>query len=310
MELGVLFVMVNDTYCWIIPYSQHCFLWNFVLYSRKAYLVHQYKKMLYLPWSYRITIDGNPISLKRICVLGLSSLKYCLKHRSSRFTTIPKADVYQIISPPPVKPEGTIGLHSVLLSVPPVKPEGTIGLHSVLLSVRPSVCLSVRPSHSFSGLFLAMLSHICMKVGSKLPYEELQIKFDFRHGWPTFSWLIALCSNFVFPDFSWLCFHISEWKLVASFHMKSYRSSSTFVTVDILFHELLLFVQNLFSRLFSTMLSYIWMKVGSKLPYEELQTKFDFRYGWPTFLWVIALCSKFVFRTFLGYAFTYLNESW
>ena len=26
-----------------------------------------------------------------------------------------------------------------------------------------------------------------------------------------------------FPDFSQLCFHISEWKLVASFHMKSYR---------------------------------------------------------------------------------------
>ena len=31
--------------------------------------------------------------------------------------------------------------------------------------------------------------------------------------------------------------------------MKSYRSISTFVMVDILFHELLPFVQNLFSRL-------------------------------------------------------------
>ena len=27
---------------------------------------------------------------------------------------------------------------------------------------------------------------IGMKVGSKLPYEALQIKFDFRHDYPTF----------------------------------------------------------------------------------------------------------------------------
>ena len=31
-----------------------------------------------------------------------------------------------------------------------------------------------------------MLSHIWMNVGDKLLYEELQIKFDFRHGRPTF----------------------------------------------------------------------------------------------------------------------------
>ena len=70
LELGVLSVMVNDAYLWIIPYSQHCFLWNFVFYSRKVYLAHQYKKMLYHPWSYRITIDENPIPIKRICVLS------------------------------------------------------------------------------------------------------------------------------------------------------------------------------------------------------------------------------------------------
>ena len=70
LELGVLSVMVNDAYLWIIPYSQHCFLWNFVFYSRKAYLAHQYKKILYHPYSYRITIDENPIPLQRICVLS------------------------------------------------------------------------------------------------------------------------------------------------------------------------------------------------------------------------------------------------
>ena len=103
-----------------------------------------------------------------------------------------------------------------------------------------------------------------------------------------------------FPDFSRLCFHISEWKLVASFYIKSYRSSLTFITVDFLFHELLPFVQNSFSGLFSAMLSHISMTLDRKLPYEELQIKFDFRPGWPTSSRVIALCSKFVFRTFLA----------
>ena len=46
------------------------FLWNFVFYSREAYLTHQYNKMLYHPWPYRITMDENPIPLKRICVLS------------------------------------------------------------------------------------------------------------------------------------------------------------------------------------------------------------------------------------------------
>ena len=62
--------MVNDAYLWIIPYSQHCFLWNFVFYSRKVYLAHQYKKMVYHPYSYWITIDKNPIPLQRTCVLS------------------------------------------------------------------------------------------------------------------------------------------------------------------------------------------------------------------------------------------------
>ena len=48
----------------------------------------------------------------------------------------------------------------------------------------------------------------------------------------------SLCHT-SFPHFSWLCFHIFEWKLIASFYTKSYRSSSIPVTIDRLFHELL-----------------------------------------------------------------------
>ena len=62
--------MVKDAYLWIIPYSQHCFLWNFVFYSRKAYLAHQCKKIMCHPYSYQIIIDENPIPLQWICVLS------------------------------------------------------------------------------------------------------------------------------------------------------------------------------------------------------------------------------------------------
>ena len=41
---------------------------SILLYSRKAYLQHQYKKMLGHPYSYRITIDDNRIPLHHICV--------------------------------------------------------------------------------------------------------------------------------------------------------------------------------------------------------------------------------------------------
>ena len=46
------------------------FRWNFVFYSRMAYFTHQYKHMLYHPYSYRITIDENPVPLQRISVLS------------------------------------------------------------------------------------------------------------------------------------------------------------------------------------------------------------------------------------------------
>ena len=155
-----------------------------------------------------------------------------------------------------------------------------------------------------------MLSHISMKVGSKLPYERVTDQIRLSSRLTYFFMRYCPLLEIRFPDFSRLCFHISEWKLVASFHMKSYRSSSTFVTVDLLFHELLSFVRNSFSGIFSAMVSHIWMKVGGKLPCEELHIKFDFCHAWSTFSWVIALCSKFVFGTFLRYAFTYLSESW
>ena len=49
-----------------------------------------------------------------------------------------------------------------------------------------------------------------MKVGSKLLYKELRVKFDYSHGWPTFHELLPFVQNSVrhtrFPDFSSLYF--------------------------------------------------------------------------------------------------------
>ena len=55
--------------------------------------------------------------------------------------------------------------------------------------------------------------------------------------------------------------------------------SSTLVTVDLLFHELLHYVQNSLSRHLFAMLSDIRMNVGLKLQYEEANIKINFRHS-------------------------------
>ena len=57
---------------------------------RKAYMAHQYKKMLYHPWFYRITMDENPIPLK--CINVLSNL--CLRLTKVQFETSFKSFQY------------------------------------------------------------------------------------------------------------------------------------------------------------------------------------------------------------------------
>ena len=131
-----------------------------------------------------------------------------------------------------------IQLERSLISPPPVKPEGTIGLHSVRHSVCHSVCLSVTLSFpDFSWLCFQVFEWNLVASFNMKSYRSSStfITVD-----PLF---LELCPLFKirFPDFSWRCFQVFEWNLVASFNMKSYISSSTFVMVDLLFHELLSF---------------------------------------------------------------------
>ena len=125
-----------------------------------------------------------------------------------------------------------------------------------------------------------MLSQIWMKVGSKPSFEELQIKFDLRYGWPTFSRVIALCSKFFSGLFSMLS-HI--WMKVGS----KLRYEELQIMFD-LRHSWPTFswviaLQSFFSGLFLAMFLHIWMKVTRKLLYEELQIKFHFCHTWSTF---------------------------
>ena len=129
-----------------------------------------------------------------------------------------------------------------------MKPEGTIGLHSVrqsvCLSVCPSVCLSVTlVFRTFLRYTFTYLDESWYRASIWRVTDQVRLLSRLTYFFMSYCPLFKIR----FPDFSRLCFHISEWQFVGSFHMKSYRASSTFVTVDPLFHELLPFVQNLFS---------------------------------------------------------------
>ena len=141
--------------------------------------------------------------------------------------------------------------HRKLISPPPVKQEGTIGLHSVRQSVSGSVSLPVTlVFRTFLRYTFTYLDESWYTASIWRVTDQVQLLSRLTFFFMSYCPLLTIC----FPDFSRLCFHICEWKLVTSVHMKSYRSSSTFVTVDTLFHELLPFVQNSFSGLFSVML--------------------------------------------------------
>ena len=81
------------------------------------------------------------------------------------------------------------------------------GLLVCSLSVSPSVCQSV--TLQFSRLFSAVFWDIYFKFGIWIGHDIIQIKFEFRHAWPTFTGVIALCSNLVFRIF--LCSLLRYW---------------------------------------------------------------------------------------------------
>ena len=65
-----------------------------------------------------------------------------------------------------------------------------------------------------------------------------------------------------------------------------------------------------FSKLFSVILWDIDLKFGIWICLDIIQIKFEFRYVWPTFIGVIALCWNLVSQTFLCCLLRYWLEIW
>ena len=127
---------------------------------------------------------------------------------------------YALISSPPVKP---------------VKPGGTIGLHSV----SPSVC----PSHSFSALLSYMHWHIELKFCIWLCFTVLQIKFESPQLPSFFVGVVPLLELKIleihsFPHFSLTCFDILSWNFAYDFVLLYYRSSLSVINLHQFLWEL------------------------------------------------------------------------
>ena len=87
-------------------------------------------------------------------------------------------------------------------------PTGEIGgkyRFELYLSVRQLVCHTSFPDFPLLSCF-----HVGLKVGSKVPCKEVQIKFDLRHGLSTFSRVIVFGSKFRFPDFFFAMLELSS----------------------------------------------------------------------------------------------------
>ena len=90
---------------------------------------------------------------------------------------------------------------------------GTLSLLAVCPSVSQSVTLQ------FSRLFSAVFWDIELKFDIWICHDIIQIKFDFRHAWLTFTGVIALCLNSVFKIF-FCSLEILTWNLVYEFVMR------------------------------------------------------------------------------------------
>ena len=116
-------------------------------------------------------------------------------------------------------------LFASIFSPPPVKPGGTIGLHSVSLSV--TLVFRTFLSTSLHILSWNFAYHFCFTV--------LQIKFDSCYFASIFVWVMPLLELRTeeirsFPHFFPICFDILSWNFLYDSLLLYYRSSSSVIT--------------------------------------------------------------------------------
>ena len=108
-------------------------------------------------------------------------------------------------------------------------------------------------------------------------------------------------SHFSFPDFSMSSFDILTWNLVYEFVITSFRSSLSFVTLDIpvILRELLPSALKCSFPDFSVFFWDIELKCGILICHYIKRIKFEFCHTWPIFTGIIVLWLILVFRTLL-----------
>ena len=76
----------------------------------------------------------------------------------------------------------------------------------------------------FSRLFSAVFWDIQLKFCIWIAFVSIQIKFEFRHAWPSFTGVNAVCKNLFFPKFSLSYFDSLIWNYFWALLICCYRS--------------------------------------------------------------------------------------
>ena len=140
-----------------------------------------------------------------------------------------------------------------------------------------------------SKLFLDVLWYIDLIFGLWLFLDELQLKLEFCSGRMIFSWVLALELVFFvqilsYPNFSWR--PLIYWLDTVEARI-SFRSNDIWLIYG---PWTCIFCSNFtLSGAFFDVLWYIDLIFGMWLYLDELQFKFEFRSGWMTFGWVMAI---------------------
>ena len=104
---------------------------------------------------------------------------------------------------------------------------------SVSLSVCPSVRLSVRPLGvrplGFPEFSQPSFEILTWNFGIWICLDIIQIKFEFRHAWPTFTGVIALCWNLVFRVF--LCRLLRYWLEIRYINLSWHNTDQVWVSL-------------------------------------------------------------------------------
>ena len=142
----------------------------------------------------------------------------------------------------------------------------------------------------FSRFFSPTFWDIDLVFGIWIYNDIIQINFEFRHAWRTFTRVIAFCLNLAFQTFlcSLLRYWLQIWYMKLSWlNTDQIRVSSLLTYFYRSYCPLLIFS---FPDFFSAVIWGIDFKFGIWICHDIIQIKFEFRHAWPTFTRVIALC--------------------